>query len=215
LATQRNKRQLAIANSVVDAIESTDRGFGQSQQEIAALSQIWLNRYRIVRNQVELESTPESVQTQWLNLDSRLMIFFQRQGIDPKTALADEQADTKGSVLLEFGSEELLGFQVESITALTGMVRPRLVSPVSSGDRGLKTLIANGLTMLLAAGILGCLIPLRKYLAPVTAHPAFWLGLLGIFGIAIAPLYVAAALILLAIALPVFPAKRQVSDPVG
>lgn len=215
LATQRNKRQLAIANSVVDSIESTDRGFGQSQQEIAALSQIWLNKYRIVRNQVELESTTESVQTQWLNLDSRLMKVFQRQGIDPQTALADEQADTKGSVLLEFGNEELLGFEVESITALTGMDRPRLVSPVSSGDRGLKTLIANGLTIVLVAGILGCLIPLRKYVAPVTAHPAFWLGLLGIFGIAIAPLYVAAALILLAIALPVFPAKRQVSDPVG
>lgn len=215
---RNSKRLLSLAASIVDSIESIDLGSGQSRPEIAEQLLRWLARFGALRQQADIPSATESIKSEWGKIESRLVLSCQRQGMDPSdvaTKIQAGQGNPANSRMSEFENSTFRGFRIDDITAMTMIDQPSIVKRVSSNERGLQTLIANGLTMVLTAGILLCLLPFYEYVAPVTAHPAFWLGLLGIFGFAIVPTYVAAALVLLAIALPVFPVKKRVSEIVG
>jgi hypothetical protein len=106
------------------------------------------------------------------------------------------------------------GYRVQQIKQLGDPAAGDVIPIISAGDRGLNRLITSGLNVALVAGILICLIPWRRFVLPLTSHPAFWLLLMGLFGFAVAPVGVAGALILLAVALPVIPWKKPVSQTV-
>jgi hypothetical protein len=218
LSALTHQRQVSLAASILDSLESVDRTASQPLQEIAALVQDWLLRYQRVREQARPEEATESIRSQWQQIDLQLTQLFQRYGFDPDdpTTVGDEQPSLLNRVAdSDFANSETNGFQVERITALTATDEAHAVVSNSATDRGLRTLIVNGLTIALVIGLLACLIPVYRFVAPVTGHPAFWLAMMGIFGFAIAPIGVAGAMLLLAIALPAFPAKRPVSDLVG
>ncbi len=210
------QRHLDKALSIVESVESIDRVAGQSEQEIGMLLELWRLRYQVVRAQVQPELSTETIRAEWADIDLRLGQLFLGHGIELDT-LSDPDSNTQSlsNLAMEslFGSFDISGFQVERITSLNANQSGHAVQPESSSDRGLKTLINHSLTLMLVIGILVCLIPLYRFAAPLTAHPAFWLASMGVFGFAIAPIGVAGAMVLLAIALPVFPVKRPVYDP--
>ena len=70
-------------------------------------------------------------------------------------------------------------------------------------------MLVNFLTLLLVGGLLASLWPLRHYSDKVLVHPAFWLAVIGLAGFFVAPIPVAAAVVLTAVALPVFPTKFE------
>ncbi len=86
-----------------------------------------------------------------------------------------------------FGVSGFDGFVPERVTKLSAVHRPRAVQPVSSNDQGLRNLIVNLLTLILVGGVLVILSPFHRFAIPVVVHPAFWLGLMGMFGFAVAP----------------------------
>jgi hypothetical protein len=116
-------------------------------------------------------------------------------------------SDESSGVFL-FGVAGFQGFQAGLVRELGETQSPPSVLPISQGDQGIRSLIINALTLLLLGGLLICVRPMRRMIAPVVNHPAFWIGMMGLFGFAVAPIPVAAALILVSVALPVFPASR-------
>ena len=107
-----------------------------------------------------------------------------------------------------FGVAGFEGFHTSRVREPSQTQVPPSVLPISQGDQGIRSLIINALTLLLLGGSLICLRPMRRMISPVVNHPAFWVGMMGLFGFAVAPIPVAAALILVSVALPVFPPRR-------
>ncbi len=217
LSAVADERQVDLAASILESVESVERTSGQSTQETKALVRDWLLRYQRVRAQGSLEDAAEPIQTKWKQLELQLAELFQRYGFDLETDATLNDGDSAVSIrsaASNFADSAISGFEIERITALSATTKAPAVQSSSATDRGLKTMIVNGLTIALVIGLLICLIPVYRFVAPVTAHPAFWLALMGIFGFAIAPIGVAGAMLLLAITLPVFPTKRRVSGRV-
>jgi len=86
------------------------------------------------------------------------------------------------------------------------------VKLASEKSSGLRNLIVNSITLAVIVALLSCVGSLQRFIVPVVRHPAFWLALVGIFGFAVAPVAVAGAILLVAIALPVFPARGTSSS---
>ena len=230
MSAQTLERGLAQARSVVEAVESLDMVAQRPRDEIAAWLRLWMTRYQMIADasdhRVEFESNVDSTDTmradpfnlefaqgltieeeaQWQELDSRLSVFNQR------FLRGDSDRLVEAAEPFLFGVNGFAGFYPQRMARLSAVSLARPVQPASSSDRGLRNMIVNGLTLMVVGGCLICLGPFRQYLVPVFTHPAFWLALVGVFGFAVAPVPVAGAILLVAVALPVFPAKRP---PVG
>ncbi|MGB7328281.1 MAG: hypothetical protein WBD31_25620 [Rubripirellula sp.] len=138
-------------------------------------------------------TTPNLV-TQWELLDQRMADYVNRY-------LSDKTPSAK----LTFDVSELDGFFASEVMSLSSANQPPSLQSVSTNDRGLRNLIMNLLTLALVTGLLVCLRPIRRFIMPVVVHPAFWLALMGIFGLFVAPVSVAIALLFVAIVMPAFP----------
>ena len=207
------QRHLSLASSIIESVDAVDRVAGPSPREVTTLLQQWSMRYQTVRALAQPGLEQAATRAQWETNDATLEQHLRRHGIEiDVTSMTDSDKQTFPSLALdsELGSSKFGGFQVERITVLNADQPADAVQPVSPSDRGLITLIDNSLTLMLVVGVLICLIPFYRRVAPWTAHPAFWLACMGLFGFAIAPAVVAGAMLLLAIALPVFPTKRWV-----
>ena len=141
---------------------------------------------------------PLANQSQWRLLDDRIAAYVDRYSVD-----------TMSRPPLIFHAADFDGFHLRSVTQLSATSRLSAVRLTSTNDRGLRNLMLNLLTLTLVTGMLACMRPLRRFVMPVIVHPAFWLGVMGVFGFAVAPASVAAATILCAVALPVFPGKND------
>jgi hypothetical protein len=153
---------------------------------------------------------------QWKDLDSRMTFYVDRflrdDSVDsgsPASTSGPDDPETSDQDTFHFPVADFEGFVPHRVTRLSRASRPRPVQPVSSNRPGLRILLVNGLTLVLVAGLLACLRPLKRFALPVVVHPSFWLALMGIFGFAVAPIPVAGALVLVAVSLPVFPSKRR------
>lgn len=124
------------------------------------------------------------------------------------SAVENSAEDYSRNVFL-FGVAGFNGFVPGRVSQISTDNPPRALQPAMSGEQGLRSLIVSGLTLALIGGILISLRPLRRMALPVVTHPAFWLGLMGIFSFAVAPVPVAASLVLVAVALPVFPTRGK------
>jgi hypothetical protein len=142
---------------------------------------------------------------QWQQLDAQMAAYAER--FLPGESL-DLRQDALNDVFL-FAAGDFAGFHPGRSSRLDATRSIESLQPVLDSDRSLRSLILNGLTLLLLAGLLLCLRPFAKALLPIVSHPATWLACLGFFGFAVAPIPVAAALILVAVSLPVFPRGRR------
>ncbi len=142
-----------------------------------------------------------SLDLQWQLLDERMAVYVQRY-----------MSESSPDPISLFSVSNFDGFVATEVTQLSGSNRAPSIQTISTNDRGLRNLIMNLLTLGLVAGTLMCLKPLQRFANPILVHPAFWLGLVGLFGFAVAPASVAAAIILVAVSLPVFP-KRSWNAP--
>lgn len=237
LDQQRQERNLAMAQGVVEAVAAVSRVTQRPRDEVAAWLAMWVGRYRTIAQSVgrnpdlvEIgallgesdELTPERfairqslpIHLQWKELDAELARHLNRL-LPPETQSATESSSDTASILRASGSGSMLfavddfeGFVPQQIMAISAANRPRPIQAISESDIGLRTLIVNLLTLCFVAGLLMCLRPLKGVFAPIFAHPAFWLALTGLFSFAVAPVAVAGALLLVAVTLPVFPSNR-------
>ena len=203
-------RTIALAQSVVEAVEAVTSGAERPNSEVRVWFDLWLERYRSIARSaghiVNFESMSEPNDSAWHALDARMLPFAKRFASNDSEAVQPGYRDA-----FTFGVSNYDGFVPERVIKLSAVNRPRPVQPVSSNDQGLRSLIVNVLTLILVGGILMILRPIHRLVTPVVTHPAFWLGLMGIFGFAVAPVPVAAAIVLVAVSLPVFPSRRPTS----
>jgi hypothetical protein len=225
------ERALALAESVLDGMDAVSFIDRRPRDEVAAWLELWFARYRMIAesvgHSVSFESDTDvefagptalplvgdsaseddirlTHPLRWKQLDARMAAYVDR-------FLSDSSLRTLGDMspgMFLFGVSGFRGFHTGFVRELGETQSPPSVLPISQGDQGIRSLIINALTLLLLGGLLICLRPMRKMISPVVNHPAFWIGTMGLFGFAVAPIPVAAALILVSVALPVFPARR-------
>ncbi|KAA1258859.1 hypothetical protein LF1_13830 [Rubripirellula obstinata] len=108
-----------------------------------------------------------------------------------------------------FSSTRVSGFRLDQVERLGSPDRVIPLGLDPNADYRFRILLSNVITLVLVIGLLCCLKPLQRFLGPMITHPAFWLAILGIAGLFVAPSYVALSLILVAISMPQFPQKRK------
>ncbi|MEM8666078.1 MAG: A24 family peptidase [Planctomycetota bacterium] len=233
MRAQKQKRALALAQSVIDSVSAVGRTAQRPRDEVAAWLNWWVNRYQMICRSVGrtvdlrqpslLAVNSEETDAQQLIARQSLPIHLQWRALDADFAkLLDRLLPSDASLeSLErnsiapteptiFTAGDYNGFLPKQIVALSATNRPRAISSLSDSDRGLRTLIINVLTLLLVSGMLLCLHSMRTKVIPVVVHPALWLGLIGVFGFVVAPIAVAGAIVLVAVTLPVFPRNRKI-----
>jgi hypothetical protein len=221
-----SERGLSLARAVVESVESLDRLSQRPTAEIAAWLQLWLKRYwmiaeasgHTVRFTAEVDSTDMmlttplnrrynqpitiSDQERWKELDARMGVFVDR------FLSKKEIRETRDARFFLFDVGGFGGFYPQTVVDLVANESVPTVKVASERDSGLRNLLVNGITLLVIIALLSCIGPLQRFVVPIVRHPAFWLALVGIFGFAVAPVPVAGAILLVAVALPVFPARR-------
>lgn len=207
----RQRRAIALARSAVESVEyAVDTVAERPSEEVMAWLSPWASRYtRIARSAGHPSSEPSKkdslpeFESQWNSLDQRMAQYVDRYPPEPK--VKNELAP------LTFDMPDLDGFQTTEIIELSSTNSPPSLQSNSTRDRGLRKMMVNLLTLALVTGMLVSLRPIRRFALPVAVHPAFWLGLMGLFGLAVAPVSVAVSLMIVAIMLPVFPKTRYKS----
>jgi hypothetical protein len=201
---------------VVEAVDQSIDSLAElPRDEIAIWLGPWVSRYRRIARSVGHqpmlgdESLPTALSTDdgilpgaggdpdsdaWAQLDSRLAIHV-RQYLGSAAAIANG----------EFSLHEIDGYALHRVKRISASEHPLPVQPASTRSQGLRTMITNLLTLSLVGGLLACLWPARHYANGILVHPAFWLAAIGVMGFFVAPVPVAAAVVLTAVALPVFP----------
>jgi hypothetical protein len=234
LRDQQQLRALAMARGVVESIAAVSRVAQRPRDEVAAWLALWVKRYQMIcrsvgrtvdleqQSSMVTESTTSSgnstslgqslpMHLQWKKLDAELASQLTRLH-PPETPIASKDASeivaASAGESIQFDVGAFEGFTPQQIMALSATNRPWPIASVSDEDRGLRSLLINILTLLLVGGLIICLRPLQHRCLPALTHPAFWLGLLAIFGFAVAPVAVAGALLLVAVTLPAFPSGR-------
>ena len=218
------QRLVSLARSVVESVEmAVDLLADRPSGEVASWLAPWVQRYFELSDaaghvpdlmglpksqgpgsdnegdpQSRVEGKDGNETTYWESLDQRMAIYANQYL--PGFAPVEKPM---------LGVADFDGFQLSSVRSIADANQSLVIDTSTMSDRRLRRLITKALTMLLVLGVLVCCRPLYGYVIPVAVHPAFWLGLLGLFSFCVAPPYVAAALILVAIALPVFPSKAR------
>ena len=225
-------RGLSLARGVCESVESLDRLSQRPRAEIVAWLQLWIKRYLMiadtcghrVRFVKDQDQDPrESVltdpvnlwassamtaaeQEQWREFDARMGVFVNRF---LKESELQEARDAK---FFFFDVGGFGGFYPQTIFKQGVKASVPSVKLASEKSSGLRNLIVNSITLAVIVALLSCVGSLQRFIVPVVRHPAFWLALVGIFGFAVAPVAVAGAILLVAIALPVFPARGTSSS---
>ena len=100
-------------------------------------------------------------------------------------------------------------YQVQAIYTLEENDSPPAISMVGYRETNLRAWIVNLITMLCGLVLVIVLWPFRERANAMVAHPAFWLAAIAVLGFYIAPVPVAAALLLVALSLPAFPSRAK------
>ncbi|WP_372715521.1 hypothetical protein [Novipirellula sp.] len=117
---------------------------------------------------------------------------------------------SSGSIDIPFlfsNRANLKGYQLQQIQRVDTQSVLSPVVPADPNETYLKSIITNVISLLAAIAILILLWPLKHYLGSITSYPAFWLCLVALCGFFVAPIPVAASLLLVAISAPALPRK--------
>ena len=101
-----------------------------------------------------------------------------------------------------FAADRFEGYTLTAVNKVSPATPAKPIQSMSAGMQDLRRFLSNALTLILVCGLVALLWPLRRYADRVIVHPAVWLGLIGLFGLYVAPIPVAIALIVLAVTLP-------------
>ncbi len=215
-------RVIALAAAVVDAIDQTLETLAERPKgEVVTWFLPWAARYHEIsqsagrtfdwravvdhradsKNDVQQSSEGEpavetilvssSVAESWDQLDRRVATIISR-------FLPEDFQWTEPL----FAVNRFDGYTLTAVHKVSPATPVMSIQTMSSGMKDLRQFLANGLTLILVCGLLVLLWPLRRNVERVIVHPAVWMGLLGLFGLFVAPLPVAIAVIVLALALP-------------
>lgn len=210
---EETRRALAIAKSVVEAVEqSVDLLAELPKDEISIWLAPWVVRYRAIANSAghfpnlnvppqgfgQFDRTFSPIEKQWADLDRRL-------SVQARQYLLDDPRNIDSMLRLH----DISGYSLSKITRVSVNTRVPAILPATTSGDGLRTIIVNLLTLMLVAGLLACLWPFRRYVEAIVVHPAFWLGTMGLIGFAVAPIPVAAAVVFTAVTLPAIPRSQR------
>ncbi|TWT94514.1 hypothetical protein [Stieleria varia] len=217
-----DKRSLVLAQSTLSAIErSLDSVAERRNDEVALWIRPWIARYISLaesaghRCRFEKQESPASTEGEvvqptesstssegnakgtsiegdldWETMDQRMAVFVQRFFPDVQRISPPHLASSRTA-----------GFVVSGVWQTTDDVGPRLISQ-SRESENLRTLLSNALTLLMVSGAFLLLWPLRNRVDRMIVHPAFWLFLIGVAGMFVAPIPVAVGIMLVAVSLP-------------
>ncbi len=216
-------RAMSLAAAVVDAIDQSLETLAERPRgEVATWLLPWVSRYRKVAEsagrpfdpQATLAASPDaddadervpaqpasetilassSVEDTWQQLDRRMATLISR--------FLSEDFSSADPL---FGVGRFDGYTLTNVNKVGPASPAQPILSFSAGMQDLRDFLANGLTLLTVCGLLALLWPFRRYVRGITAHPAFWLAMIGVFGLYVAPVPVAIAVITLAITLPLF-----------
>ncbi|GAA5508539.1 hypothetical protein [Novipirellula caenicola] len=117
---------------------------------------------------------------------------------------------SSGSIEIPFlfsNRANLKGYRLQQIQRVGDQAVLSPFVPADPNETYLKAIITNTISLLAAIAILILLWPLKPYFNTVVSYPAFWLCLVAICGFFVAPIPVAASLLLVAISAPALPHK--------
>ncbi len=140
-------------------------------------------------------SNPPSLETlSWEQLNAKMEVHVKRY-----SSPSDDVA------FLFSNRANLKGYKVQQIEQIDSQLDLASITLDAPTDTDLRTIITNSISLLCGMAVIVLLWPLRRYFDAMTSHPAFWLALVAICGFFVAPIPVAASLLLVAISLPAFP----------
>lgn len=197
---QSDAHAYALAQSVLQSIRrSLDSVAERRNVEVALWLESWVARYVSLAgsagHRCDFTRDPESESVSdaegWDAMDREMAVFVNRYLSDVKRYQAPR-----------FAASRLKGFRLHEIHHLDPLESlPPLPRP-SSGEAELRHFLNNLLTLAMVAGVFVLLWPLRDRVEAIIVHPAFWLALIGVSAIFVAPLPVAIAIIAAAVSLP-------------
>ncbi|TWT49221.1 hypothetical protein Pla22_44130 [Rubripirellula amarantea] len=230
-ASGESQRLVSLARSVVESVEmAVDLLADRPSGEVASWLAPWLDRYlelsagaqhparltiqddeqaidalaESAQPSVESEtdvvkdSSPELQSQYWDRLDQRMAVYAS-QYLPGYVARDNALLPVSG----------LDGFQLVNVELVAATNHGLSVDTSTFNDRRVRRLITKVITLILVFGLMFCCRPLSSYLRPIIVHPVFWLGVLGMLSFFVAPPYVAAALVLVALSMPIFPTKAK------
>ena len=225
------KRGIALASVVVEAIDqSLDTLAERPANEVATWLLPWIARYRNIaasvnrpfhffdRNAADdaddmgVGESPDRVNVMaelgqlknantadhdrlWRILDRRMRAHINR-------LLDDGHLNKIGEFDPLFDAGNYNGYRLSDVTKITPAVSPRPIQSMSAGMHNLRQILINILTLAMVTGTLVIFKPFRSLLGRLATHPSFWLALVGCFGLLVAPIPVAIAVIVVALTLP-------------
>jgi hypothetical protein len=229
-------RAMSLAAAVVDAIDQSLETLAERPRgEVATWLSPWVARYRKVAESAGRPFDPQTTLAAWPDAEDA----EDRATTQPasETILAsssvDEtwrQLDRRMATLISrflpedhatadplFGVGRFDGYTLTSVSKVGPASPAQPIHSMSAGMQDLRDFLANGLTLLTVCGLLALMWPFRRYVRGLAAHPAFWLAMIGVFGLYVAPAPVAIAVIVIAITLPLFskagPAVSTAAEP--
>ncbi|NND96425.1 MAG: hypothetical protein HKN47_03740 [Pirellulaceae bacterium] len=225
-----NLRAISLASVVIDAVDqSLDTLAERPANEVATWLLPWVTRYQSIAEAAghsfvigqtvqitddeddalvqdeDFERFPQlsvidayTIERFWLQMDRRMQSYVDRY-------LVGEHLVQKAKFKPLFDPREFTGYRMTDAIKVTPAVRPRSIQAMSSGMHNLRNTLSNLLTLGMVGGLLLILKPFRKFCQGLCLHPAFWMSLTGIFGLFVAPMPVALAVVLVAATLPWMP----------
>jgi hypothetical protein len=225
-------RSLALGFSVVNAIDkSLDTLAERPADEVATWLLPWIARYtNITRGSVrqlpinsadELSDTQlEAVMTDvderfrshdsrmqenvwqlaWTALDQKMNSYAQRflNADDHLQVIANDPM---------FDAHTYEGYELDSVVQVKPSKLPPAIEPISRGMDTFRRMLVNLLSLAMAASALFLLRPLNQSAKAICQHPAFWLAMVGIIGLFVAPISVSVAIIFVSVTLAFIPSQ--------
>ncbi|WP_442505115.1 hypothetical protein SH528x_003890 [Novipirellula sp. SH528] len=133
----------------------------------------------------------------WEKLNAQMLVHVKRY--------------SSGSIDIPFlfsNRDNLKGYQLQQIQRMDEQVVLDPVLPADLSEAHLQSIIVNSISLLGALAVVVLLWPLKRFVDPITSYPAFWLSLVALCGFFVAPIPVAASLLLVAISAPALPRRR-------
>ena len=201
----RKARAYSLANSIVLSIDSSlDTLTEMPKAEVSAWLAPWSDQYDSlalsVGHQVHWDDSQDDdaasntpgdfklTSVKWNDLDRRMGMYRKRFLKDKYTA----------SVPL-FSPTRFSGYKLQYVGEIQPGIQAEPIKGVSAEMRALRSILRRSLTILMTCGLMMILWPFRRHATPIVSHPAFWLGVLAVACLFVAPISVAIALIGLAV----------------
>ncbi|MDB4338705.1 hypothetical protein OAA19_01205 [Rubripirellula sp.] len=208
------ERLLYLAESVVQSVEAVDAVNQRPAEEVRAWLRIWFERYTDLSNAANRQKFTLSTESKkskmgdvakplrenlsWIDLDQRMADYADRFRIEEQSQVGELQLSRQ----LTFPVQKFAGYESAVVWRMNEANVGRFLEDYTAENRGF---VLPGLPIFLFvvwASILLLIQRNSKITYPVLKNPAFWMGILGLLCWAVAPIPLAATIVIMAITLP-------------